>query len=105
MDVEEEEKVACKTCRALLTTRRKAMVKEAAGCPPAKRLKFSKANNSPFGTPPKSRERDNAQRLTALVLAGSKRVSRTGKGTEESASCLRIVVASSDSRANLLQVD
>jgi hypothetical protein len=52
MDVEEEEKVACKRCGALFTTRRKAMVKgaEAVGGPPAKPLKFFKANNSLFGT-------------------------------------------------------
>jgi hypothetical protein len=50
MDVEEEEKVVCKRCRAHLTTNRKAMVKEADGGPPAKPLKFSKANNSLFGT-------------------------------------------------------
>jgi hypothetical protein len=50
MDVEEEETVVCKRCRAHLTTSRKAMVKEADGGPPAKPLKFSKANNSPFGT-------------------------------------------------------
>ena len=88
MDVEEEEKVACKRCRALLTTRRKAMVKEAAGCPPAKPLKFSKANNCLFGT--SHNLASEIMLLTALVLAGLKRVWSTGRGTEESDSCLRI---------------